>query len=344
MADERFLASIPLFAALDAEEQADLLRAARPFAFPAGHVIFEQGGTADGMYVLQQGRVQLWRRLLGEEQVALAEVGPGGMLGEFALIDQGGRSASAEVTEAAQGVFFSHRLFELLRADRRPAARKVMHELRASLCRRSRAASAALADAPPAFYATTQWSHRLQDAHRAERLPVSTLDLARLRIMPFFARFTVAELTSLVAPWTLWKLPRGHMIFSDGDPQGSAYLTVRGAVEVVVGRGDEWRRQAIVGPGRLFGLVAALDGGPRANSVLVRESALVLEIPQPVLLEYLSSDDETSATFVDAVHAAMSEALRATNRTLIAQSAMGRLARRKKRAVGGASRPGTASG
>jgi hypothetical protein len=34
---------------------------------------------------------------------------------------------------------------------------------------------------------------------------------------------------------------------------------------------------------------------------------------------------------VDAIHAAMSEALRATNRTLLAQSAMGRISHRKKR-------------
>jgi CRP/FNR family transcriptional regulator, cyclic AMP receptor protein len=328
------LASIPLFAALDGDEQSELLRATKPFSFPAGHVIFEQGAEPDGMYVLERGRVQLWTRLLGEEQIALAEVGAGGLLGEFALIDRGVRSATAEVMEPAQGFFLGHRLFDLLRADRRPAAHKVMHELRMSLCQRSRAASAALAEAPPAFYEYTQRSLRPAAPGDAVRTSPAELDLARLRVMPFFAQFSVAELTSLIEPWSLWKLPRGHVVFSDADPPGSAYLTVRGAVEVIVGRGTQCRRQAIVGPGRLFGLVAALDGGPRANSVLVRESALLLEIPGPVLRTHLDSDDETSAKLVDAVHAAMSEALRATNRTLLTQSAMGRITRRKKHAPG----------
>jgi CRP-like cAMP-binding protein len=343
MTHEGFLASVPLFAMLDAGERNDLLRATKPFSFPAGHVIFEQGDAPDGMYVLERGRVQLWTRLLGEEQLALGEVGPGGLLGEFALIDRGDRSASAEVMEPAQGCFLSHRLFELLRADHRPAARKVMHELRMSLCQRSRAASAALADAPPAFYAYTQWSRRLASAESAERASPSQLDPARLRVMPFFAQFSMAELGSLLEPWILWKLPRGHVVFSDGDPPGSAYLTVRGAVEVVVGRGDQRQRQAIIGPGQLFGLVAAVDDGPRANSVLVRESALLLEIPQPVLRAHMQSSDETSAKFIDAVHAAMSEALRATNRTLLTQSAMGRIARRKKRAPGHSSPSGATS-
>lgn len=340
MTGESFLASIPLFAALDAEEKSDLLRATKPFSFPRGHVIFEQGASPDGMYVLEEGRVQLWTRLLGEEQLALSEVGSGGLLGEFALIDRGVRSASAEVIEPAQGFFLNRRLFDLLRADRRPVARKMMHELRMSLCERSRAASAALADAPPAFYAHTQWSRRLASSESAVRLSSSELDLNRLRIMPFFAQFSVAELGPLLKPWPLHKLPRGHVVFSDGDPQGSAYLTVRGAVEVVVGHGNQWQRQAIVGPGRLFGLVAALDGGQRANTVLVRENALLLEIPEPILREHVQSDDETSANFVDAVHAAMSEDLRATNRTLLAQSAMGRIARRKRHTPGHSSPSG----
>jgi CRP-like cAMP-binding protein len=93
----------------------------------------------------------------------------------------------------------------------------------------------------------------------------------------------------------------------------------------------------------LFGLVSALDGRPRANSVLVREAALVLEIPEPVLRAHLHSSDETSARFVDAVHAALSEALRATNRTLLTQSAMGRIAHRKKRTPGPAAPGGTRS-
>ena len=48
MTHEGFLASVPLFAMLDAGERNDLLRATKPFSFPAGHVIFEQGDAPDG--------------------------------------------------------------------------------------------------------------------------------------------------------------------------------------------------------------------------------------------------------------------------------------------------------
>jgi CRP-like cAMP-binding protein len=235
---ESFLASIPLFSALADDERRDLLRLAEPFSFPAGHVIFEQGDAADGMYVLERGRVQLWARLLGEEQIALAQIGAGGVLGEFALIDRGARSVSAEVLDAAGGYFFGRRRFELLRADHRPAARKTMHELCMNLCQRLRAASADLGASPPAFYEYTQRSTRPPPQDTSARAPASGLDPARLRMLPLFGQFSVDELRTLLAPLSVWTLPRGHVLFSDGDRGGSAYATVRGAVEVIAGRRD----------------------------------------------------------------------------------------------------------
>jgi CRP-like cAMP-binding protein len=331
MTHESFLASVSLFSSLDAGERRELLNLAEPFSFPAGTLIFDQGDLADGMYVLERGKVQLWARLLGEEQIALAQVGAGGVLGEFALIDRGTRSAAAEVIEPAQGYFFSQRRFELLHSDHRPAARKTMQELRLSLCQRLRAASSELGESPPAFYEYTQRSMPPPPPDAPIRSPAADLDVVRLRALPFFSQFTAAELKSLLAPLSAWMLPRGYVLYSDGDPRGSAFATVRGAVEIIAGRGNQWRRQAILGPGRLFGLVAPLDGGPRETGAAVREEAIVLEIPESVLRGHLQSETPTSRMLVDAIHAAMSEALRATNRTLLAQSAMGRISHRKKR-------------
>jgi CRP-like cAMP-binding protein len=335
MPDESFLASVPLFSALDAEERRELVHLAEPFSLPAGHRIFEQGDVADGMYVLERGRVQLWARLLGEEKVALAEVGAGAVLGEFALIDSGARSASAQVMQAAQGYFISHRRFELLRGDHRPAARKTMHALRVSLCQRLRAASSELGASAPAFYEHTQRSSLRPPpaSDSVVRSAASALDLTPLRIMPLFAQFTALELKALLAPLSVSSVPRGHVLFSDGEPSGSAYATVRGAVEVIAGRRGHYRRQAILGPGKLFGLVAPLDGGVRETSTAVRENAIVLELPEAELNAHLQSDSPTSGKLVDAIHAALSEALRATNRTLLAQSAMGRIAERRRRSL-----------
>jgi CRP-like cAMP-binding protein len=331
MTRETFLASIPLFSTLDASELGDLLRLARQFSLPAGHLIFEQGAAADGMYVLEQGRVQLWARLLGDEEMAIAQVSAGGVLGEFALIDNGPRSAAAEVIEPAQGYFFSSRQFELLRADQRPAARKTMQQLRAILCERLRAASHELADSPPSFYEHTERASQAPALDPSARVSAKDLDLGALRVLPLFSRFSAPELAQLLAPLAAWKLTRGQMLYAAGDAPGSAFATVRGAVEVLAGHGRAQRRQAILGPGRLFGLVSAIDGAPRETGAAARENAIVLEIPRLELEGWLQGEGALSAVLADAVHAALIEALRATNRTLLAQSAMGRVAHRKKR-------------
>jgi CRP-like cAMP-binding protein len=63
----------------------------QPLQFQAGQALFEQGDPADGrMYVVRTGSVEL--RLGGR---LLETVGPGGMVGEMALIDPAPRSARA---------------------------------------------------------------------------------------------------------------------------------------------------------------------------------------------------------------------------------------------------------
>lgn len=58
--------------------------------FSAGQVIFQEGEPGDVMYVVQEGEADILLR--GH---LLETVGPGGILGEMALIDTTSRSATA---------------------------------------------------------------------------------------------------------------------------------------------------------------------------------------------------------------------------------------------------------
>jgi len=88
---DEFLASIPLFAGLDQAALGDLRRAAEPFAFPAGEFLFRQDDAADGVYLVASGEVALRARTPGDGLVELTRIGPGGVLGEFCLLDGGRR-------------------------------------------------------------------------------------------------------------------------------------------------------------------------------------------------------------------------------------------------------------
>lgn len=59
-------------------------------SFAAGSIIFEAGEPADFMYVVEEGEVEI----IAGNQV-INTVGPGGILGELALLDHQPRSATA---------------------------------------------------------------------------------------------------------------------------------------------------------------------------------------------------------------------------------------------------------
>jgi CRP-like cAMP-binding protein len=58
--------------------------------FPAGAVIFSEGDRGECMYVVQEGTVELLR---GDRLIHT--VGPGGMLGEMAIVNRQPRSLTA---------------------------------------------------------------------------------------------------------------------------------------------------------------------------------------------------------------------------------------------------------
>ena len=90
--------------------------------FAEGRVIFRRGDEAHGAYLVQSGRVQVWRDLPGDDDqsqdaLPLAEVGPGGVFGEMAVLRTTTRAASVTAIEPTVcEVIPRTRFEELLRA------------------------------------------------------------------------------------------------------------------------------------------------------------------------------------------------------------------------------------
>ena len=66
-------------------------------ALEPGEVLFREGDPGEVMFAVVEGRIELSRHGHGVE-----EVGPGGILGELALIDASPRSATATAGTAAR--------------------------------------------------------------------------------------------------------------------------------------------------------------------------------------------------------------------------------------------------
>ena len=93
-----------------------------PGSYAAGEVIFEQGGTADCVFVLRAGRVRVSATAGDGEEVVLAERGPGELLGELSGIDGQSRSASVTAVDEVSGLTVPLRAFRGFLMDNPRAA------------------------------------------------------------------------------------------------------------------------------------------------------------------------------------------------------------------------------
>jgi len=90
----------------------------------AGRLIFRSGDPGSVMYVLLEGSAAV---LVGDEVVELA--GPGAILGEMALLDEGKRSASVLARRDCRLVPVPREQFDLLIAETPAFARHVMRTM-----------------------------------------------------------------------------------------------------------------------------------------------------------------------------------------------------------------------
>jgi CRP/FNR family cyclic AMP-dependent transcriptional regulator len=82
-----------------------------------GELLFSEGDTSSHFYILHSGEVQVFREIPGRGRVALARVGAGHAVGEFALIDSRARSASAIALSTVTASLISEEGYQQLLAD-----------------------------------------------------------------------------------------------------------------------------------------------------------------------------------------------------------------------------------
>ena len=113
-----------------------------PRGYPAGEVIFEQGGTADCVLLVRTGRVRVTVTAGDGEDIVLAERGAGELLGELAGIDGQPRSASVTALDEVRGLVIPLRAFRGFLMEHPRAALSLL-ELMSRRLREAEAARAA---------------------------------------------------------------------------------------------------------------------------------------------------------------------------------------------------------
>ena len=94
----------------------------------AGQVLFEKGDAGHEMYVVRSGEVQII-----DGNHVFETVGPGGIVGEMALVDGGARSATVRASIASEVVPVDERRFLFLVQQTPHFALRVMRVMSARL-------------------------------------------------------------------------------------------------------------------------------------------------------------------------------------------------------------------
>ena len=81
--------------------------------FPQGTVLFREGEPGHEMFVVQQGRVNVSKKV-GDVEKILSSMGPGEFLGEMSILNNRPRSATATCAEASKLLVIDAKTFEAM--------------------------------------------------------------------------------------------------------------------------------------------------------------------------------------------------------------------------------------
>jgi len=111
------LESAPLFAGLDSEELAALAEIALEKEFAQGEIIFEEGQSAHHLYVVVQGKVEVFRRADSHEYPVVT-LGEEECFGEMSILEDTSRSASVRALEPTRVLKIDRESFRELIIER----------------------------------------------------------------------------------------------------------------------------------------------------------------------------------------------------------------------------------
>jgi len=208
----------------------------------ADELLFREGDAVEGFYLLVEGRMEaIDEPDEGEtdaQPIVLSEIIPGEAIGEMQVLRGGTRSATVRATEPCELVLVPRQAFNNL-LSRDP-------EVVAALARSIRP--------------------RLYRSQIVETLP-------RL-----FGKLDSRMLRDIEGKMSWIHLPRGAVLFREGDPSESFSIIISGRLEVVISNpGGQARQINELAQGDLIGEMGVFTGSPRSATVVASRDSELLE-------------------------------------------------------------------
>jgi hypothetical protein len=196
----------------------------------------------------------------------------------------------------------------------------------ASLCRQLQAVNRQLSEALTLRTGAVASAIPRQQPPRVSRMVRATdvecceerlVEPAMLEGFPAFAHFAPAELEVLVQSMQRRDLPRGTLLFLEGEPGDTCFVVLRGVVDVSVKVRGQPQLLAQHTPGSIFGQASLVGGEPRSTSCSIRRDAVLAEIERASCEHLLEGRSGIALKLLAALNQGLVAALRSADRQLM---------------------------
>ncbi len=267
--DAQIFAPSPIFSALDGKQLLRVVDAVTRRELPAASRILNEGDTGTTFFWLGRGRVVVSTTNFEGRRVYLTSLTEGDYFGEQSFFTGQPRNANVEAMDPVLAL-------EIAQDSLSEVVREypgVEDELRA-------------------FY--------------KERIAESLLARSAM-----FGHLAVRERKRLAAYFSYTYAKKGELILREGDASDAFYALRQGRVSVFTGGldGHTGVPLAELGPGEVFGEVAALNGARRTASVRALTDCELLRIEASDLQEFLAANNEVRAMIEEKIEARAAEAI-----------------------------------
>jgi CRP-like cAMP-binding protein len=134
-----------------------------------------------------------------------------------------------------------------------------------------------------------------------------------VRRAPLFAALDDEASSALMATMVRRVLPRGEVLFHEGDPGDRLYVIVEGKVKLGRGSGDGRENLlAVLGPGEMFGELSLFDPGPRNATATAIADTVLIGVGNEDLTSWLTGRPDVARQLL----LALARRLRRTNEAL----------------------------
>ena len=307
-----FLAGVPLLAGRDEADLAELARVMRRRTMQQGERLWRQGDEPRELALIVDGTVSASVQVTGGRAAEIGRSGRGEIVGLIGVLDGEGHATSVRVTKTATVLALGRLDFAALLAGQQPSAFRLKRHLATLLAARLRsqlgylAVSLGGASAGPPALEAAEICDDMEDA----RAP----DSRYVRRMATFHDFDPLALWGFLTSGRYVRCPPGRTLLAEGAPSTAYYLTINGAVEKVIVRGERRIRVGLAGPGKAFGYESLIDGLPSPVTAITRERALLLVVPRDLFGKLFDGEDAVSRGFLDVIQKDLMATLRETLR------------------------------